>query len=39
MSLSDLAAYNRPLGELWVWFVNEFAHSERAWYAYRQLLR
>ena len=38
-SLSKLAKYNRSLGVLWMWFVNEFAHSERCWYGYRKLLR
>ena len=38
-SASKARAYNRPLGHLWGWFVNEFAHSERTWQAYRQLFR
>ena len=28
-SASKARAYNQPLGHLWGWFVNEFAHSER----------
>ncbi|MBL9076609.1 MAG: hypothetical protein JNL08_03845, partial [Planctomycetes bacterium] len=31
------AAYNRPLGALWTWFVNEVANTERAWRTYRDL--
>ena len=38
-SASKARAYNQPLGHLWAWFVNEFAHSERAWHAYRQLFQ
>jgi hypothetical protein len=38
-ALSDVGQYNRSLGVLWMWFVNEFAHSERCWYSYRKLLR
>ena len=34
-----LREHNQPLGELWMWFVNEFAHTERSWKIYRALLR
>ena len=30
---------NQALGHLWAWFINEFAHSERCWYAYQKLLK
>jgi len=36
--LGRCAAFNRPLGRLWLWFVNEFAHTDRAWRVYRQML-
>ena len=38
LSLAELQAGNRRLGELWLWFVNEFAHTPRTWRAYRELL-
>ncbi|MEZ6037536.1 MAG: protein kinase [Planctomycetota bacterium] len=37
-SAEQLGRYNRPLGSLWRWFVNEFAGTERAWQTYRALL-
>jgi hypothetical protein len=27
---------NKPVGVLWQWFLNEFAHTERAWRFYRR---
>jgi serine/threonine protein kinase len=38
-SLDKVGESNRALGRLWLWFVNEFAHTECAWSAYRKLLR
>jgi hypothetical protein len=35
----EIAAVNRDLGTLWLWFVNEFAHTPRTWTAYRALVR
>ncbi|MBL8736668.1 MAG: serine/threonine protein kinase [Planctomycetes bacterium] len=29
---------NRPLGNLWRWFVDEFARDDQTWRAYRELL-
>jgi hypothetical protein len=34
----QFVAANRSLGQLWLWFVNEFAHTPRTWAVYRQLL-
>jgi hypothetical protein len=34
-----LAEANRSLGVLWLWFVNEFAHTPRTWTTYCQLMR
>ena len=36
---AHLEAVNRDLGTLWLWFVNEFAHTPRTWTAYRALVR
>ena len=30
---------NQALGHLWEWFVNEFAHSDHCWHAYKSLLK
>jgi len=38
-SLGKCREYNQPLGELWLWFVNEFAFNERCWHSYRKLMR
>ncbi|MFK7738837.1 MAG: serine/threonine-protein kinase [Planctomycetota bacterium] len=35
---AERAAVNGSLGSLWLWFVNEFAHTERTWRAYNKLL-
>ncbi|MFY9346054.1 MAG: hypothetical protein WAT39_26425, partial [Planctomycetota bacterium] len=31
-------AANRTLGKLWLWFVNEFAHTERTWRTFQALI-
>ena len=33
-----LARRNGSLGRLWIWFLNEFAHTGRTWTAYCRLL-
>jgi hypothetical protein len=38
LSGKELAKQNRHLGELWKWFVNEFAHSPRTWQTFQSLL-
>jgi hypothetical protein len=38
LSPGELAFRNRQIGELWTWFVNEFAHTERTWEAFRSLM-
>lgn len=35
---AELAAQNRHLGQLWLWFLNEFAHTPRAWRTFVQLM-
>jgi hypothetical protein len=37
-SADELVAANRHLGTLWRWFINEFAHTPRAWLAFRSLV-
>ena len=39
LSAKELAKQNRHLGELWKWFVNEFAHTPRTWEVFKSLLR
>ena len=34
----ELAARNQHLGDLWLWFVNEFAHTGRTWTTFRDLM-
>jgi tRNA A-37 threonylcarbamoyl transferase component Bud32 len=36
-SLAAIARGNRPVGGLWAWILNEVAHTERTWQAYRSL--
>jgi hypothetical protein len=36
---AEIEAVNRDLGTLWLWFVNEFAHTPRTWQAFRRLMR
>jgi hypothetical protein len=36
-SPAAIARGNRHVGELWLWFLNEVAHTERTWNAYRTL--
>ncbi|MBL8729072.1 MAG: serine/threonine protein kinase, partial [Planctomycetes bacterium] len=38
-SLVAIAHGNRHVGELWSWFLNEVAHTERTWTVYRSLRR
>ena len=34
----DVGRDNRHLGLLWVWFTNEFAHTERTWQTFVELM-
>ncbi len=36
--LADLAKANKNLGALWLWFVNEFGHTERTWATFLSLM-
>jgi Protein kinase domain len=36
--VGELAARNGQLGAMWLWFVNEFAHTERTWNTFRRLM-
>ena len=38
LPLAELRQVNQPIGKLWQWFVNEFAHTPRTWQAYRELM-
>jgi hypothetical protein len=36
-TLREVADANRQLGALWLWLVNEVAHTDRTWQAFRRL--
>jgi serine/threonine protein kinase len=39
LDAATLAAQNRHLGDLWLWFVNEFGYTQRGWDTFRQLMQ